>query len=424
MRQGYDYLYSLLMFGSKVGIETTRKLLARLGSPEEAFRTVHVVGTNGKGSTSLYLARILEAHGFKVLLFTSPHLVSVRERLRVNGVPISEGEFDSALLKVKAAAEELGICATFFETLTLAALWFARECGVDFFVAEAGLGGRYDATAAAFGELAVLTGIGLEHTAILGDTEEKILAEKMAVLKKGKKLVRCKFQGTLEAEAKRLAQEGGLLELPLEGPELPKLRNIGTHYAENATLAWTAAHEMLGGSFKAKLATSALETAFWPGRMQILKDEAGRVRFILDGAHNPHAVRRLAMTLSEEFPGERFHTVFGALKDKDLADMVELLSPHVKIWHAARTENDRFREPAEVSAELARLGCEAGFGGLLSRDFLAEVSAEAGASPVLITGSLYLIGRAIELLKNDFAELEFFRNLTPDSNEHHLPKMG
>lgn len=424
MSQGYDYLYSLLMFGTKVGIESTRRLLSRLGSPEESFRTVHVVGTNGKGSTSFYLSEILAAHGFKILLFTSPHLVSVRERIRINGVPISEGELDSALLKVKTAAEELGICATFFETLTIAALWFARECGADFFVAEAGLGGRYDATAAAFGELAVLTGIGLEHTAILGDTEEKILAEKMAVLKRGKKFIRCKFGEKLEAEAHRLSLESGFEELAIEHAELPQLRNVGAHYAENAELAWTAAHEMLGGNFSARIATQALEKAFWPGRMQILKDAAGRAKFILDGAHNPHAVRRLAETLSKEFPQKKFHTVFGALKDKEISEMVSLLSPHVKIWHAARTENNRFRDPREVALELARSGQEAGFAGELTREFLDRVSAEAGNAPVLITGSLYLIGRAIELLKNDFADLEFFRNLTPDSNEHHLPKMG
>lgn len=417
-------MYSLLMFGTKVGIESTRRILARLNSPEEAFRTVHVVGTNGKGSTSLYLSEILAAHGFKVLLFTSPHLVSVRERIRVNGVPISESELDRALLKVKAAAEELGICATFFETLTIAALWFARECGADFFVAEAGLGGRYDATAAAFGELAVLTGIGLEHTAILGDTEEKILAEKMAVLKRGKKLIRCKFGERLEAEARRISVASGFTEIAIEKPELPKLRNVGAHYAENAALAWTAAHELLGGKFNAKIAVQALAKAFWPGRMQILKDASGRAKFILDGAHNPHAVKRLAETLAAEFPHEKFHTVFGALKDKDITEMVALLSPHVKLWHAARTENDRFREPSEVSLELARFKQEAGFGGELTREFLDRVSAEAGHSPVLITGSLYLIGRAIELLKNDFAELEFFKGLTPDSNEHHLPKMG
>lgn len=418
---GFQFLESLLMFGIKPGLESTQKLCDALGNPEKTFRTVHVVGTNGKGSTSFYLSNILIAHGAKIVLYTSPHLVSLQERIRLNGTPIARDDFDKALLAVKSAAEKTGVQATYFEALTVAAFVYAREQGVEFFVAEAGLGGRFDATAVANGELAILTGIGLEHTAVLGDTEEKILFEKLSIVKQGGKLVRCKLSAELERAAANIAKERGFTELArLDSAlsKLPKLPNAGRHYEENAILALTAAQAMLGEAFNASKASQGLQTSFWPGRMQKLYKN-GKLKFILDGAHNPHAAKRLAETLREEYPGKKFHAIFGALQDKDLSEMLSLMASSIGTWHPVRTPYERFRDTEDLAKDIQSKGYSTGCGGFITRDAISAVEKEAGDEPVLITGSLYLIGACIYLLKDEFEELAFFRGMEPEANEKH-----
>ena len=189
---GMEYLQTRLMFGMVPGLNSTRMICEALGNPERKFRTIHVVGTNGKGSTSFYLAGVLQAHGLKAGLYTSPHLVSLRERIRVDDEPISDADLDRLLLRVKEAAESVSssqvvlgkpaLEPTFFEVLTVAAFLYYAEKGVDVAVLEAGMGGRLDSTAVAGGEMAVVTSIGLEHTEVLGATESAILREKMGVL--------------------------------------------------------------------------------------------------------------------------------------------------------------------------------------------------------------------------------------------------
>ena len=177
-----DFLNSRLMFGMVPGLESTRKLCDALGNPERKFKTIHIVGTNGKGSTSYYLAGILQAHGFKTGLFTSPHLVSLRERIRINDIPIDDADLERLLLRVQDAAKQVAVEPTFFEVLTLVAFLYYAEQGVDVVSMEAGMGGRLDSTAVACGDIVVLTSIGLEHTEILGPTESAILKEKMAIV--------------------------------------------------------------------------------------------------------------------------------------------------------------------------------------------------------------------------------------------------
>ena len=183
--EGVEYLQSRLMFGMCPGLETTELLCAALGNPQKSFRTIHVVGTNGKGSCSYYLAGVLQAHGIKTGLYTSPHLISLRERIRVNDTPVSDADLDRLFLQVKAAAETARVEPTFFEVVTVAAFLYYREQGVQVAVLEAGMGGRLDSTAVARGNIAVVTSIGLEHTEVLGSTESAILREKMGVLPQG-----------------------------------------------------------------------------------------------------------------------------------------------------------------------------------------------------------------------------------------------
>ncbi|WP_407451074.1 bifunctional folylpolyglutamate synthase/dihydrofolate synthase [Fibrobacter sp.] len=424
-----DYLNSRLMFGMVPGLESTRKLCNALGNPERSFKTIHIVGTNGKGSTSYYLAGILQAHGFKTGLFTSPHLVSLRERIRVNDNPISDADLDRLLLQVKAAAEQLQVEPTFFEVLTLVSFLYYAEQGVDVVSMEAGMGGRLDSTAVACGNIVVLTSIGLEHTEVLGPTESAILKEKMAVVeadhRRNKTFVVGGLSEELLAEARAYASElGAECFVPAIRTDI-KLPNLGHHYIENASLSLAAAESFVhsaGRVFDDSLALKTLETRSWAGRMQQLTDKNGVVRYILDGAHNSHAVRRLVETLAEYYPGTKFHCVFGALKDKDVGEMLKLMAPFVSHWHITKTPYPRFRELDDLRSELSNLGLKVASEGELSRNFLDQVAEIASADneniPVLVTGSLYMIGETVQALKDDFDGLAFFRGLEPSTNEH------
>lgn len=437
---GMEYLESRLMFGMVPGLESTRALCAALGNPEKKFRSIHVVGTNGKGSTSYYLAGVLQAHGLKTGLYVSPHLVSLRERIRIDDVPIPAEDLDRLLLKVKAAAESTAVEPTFFEVLTLVAFLYYAEQKIDVAVLEAGMGGRLDSTAVAGGEIAVVTSIGLEHTEVLGPTESAILREKMGVVGETREVARGKtfivggISGALLEEARGYAAALGCKCIVPEIRGDIVLPNLGRHYIENASLSLVAAAQFINVAHPAgtingainyddSLALKTLATRSWAGRMQLLAGPDGRIRVILDGAHNSHAVRRLVETLREYYPGKKFHCLFGALKDKDVGEMLKLMAPHVARWHITRTPYPRFRELADLRNEMQALGLYVASEGELSREYLNEVLAACDAdklndSPLLITGSLYMIGASIELLKGDFAELAFFRGLEPTTNEH------
>ena len=426
---GMDYLNSRLMFGMVPGLESTKKLCEILGNPQTKFKTIHIVGTNGKGSTSYYLSGVLQAHGFKTGLFTSPHLVSLRERIRINDMPIGDSDLDRLLLKVKDAAERVQVEPTFFEVLTLVSFLYYAEQGVDVVSMEAGMGGRLDSTAVACGDIVVLTSIGLEHTEVLGPTESAILKEKMAVVEaggaRGKTFVVGGLSESLLKDAREYAAAHDAECIVPAIREDIKLPNLGHHYIENACLSLAAAEKFIqsnGRAYNDSLALKTLETRSWAGRMQQLTDKNGVVRYILDGAHNSHAVRRLVETLRDYYPGVRFHCVFGALKDKDVGEMLKLMAPYVSHWHITKTPYPRFRDLDDLKSELSNLGLNVASEGELSREYLDQVSATAFTDiekvPVLVTGSLYMIGETVQALKDDYEGLAFFRVLQPTTNEH------
>lgn len=447
---GMKYLETRLMFGMVPGLESTRKICAALGNPERKFRSIHVVGTNGKGSTSFYLAGILQAHGLKAGLYTSPHLVSLRERIRVHDEPISDADLDRLLLRVKEAAEsvsssqvalgEPALEPTFFEVLTVAAFLYYAEKGVDVAVLEAGMGGRLDSTAVAGGEMAVVTGIGLEHTEVLGATESAILREKMGVLGvpgeasgvdgnaagdgAGKAFVLGGLGPDLLGVAREYAAHLGVSVVVPEVRCDVKLPNLGRHYVENASLSLKAAELFLnapgcaGKRYDDALSVKTLSVRSWAGRMQTLAGPDGTVKVILDGAHNSHAVRRLVQALDEYYPGQKFRCLFGALKDKDLKEMLPLMMPFVNEWYVTRTPYPRFRELDDLRSEIEALGGHVSGAEWLSDDYVQSVL-DASEGPVLITGSLYMLGAVIQILKDDFDELRFFRGMVPSANERH-----
>lgn len=415
---GYAFLESLLMFGVRPGLDTTQTLCDALNSPQKSFETIHVVGTNGKGSTSYYLSLILSAHGKKTGLYTSPHLVSLRERLRIANIPVSEMELNEALLEVQQAAIQTKITPTYFEALTVAAFLICRNKKIDVLVAEAGLGGKFDATAIAQGKMTVLTSIGLEHTAVLGYTLEAILGEKLGIMKKKSKLVHFPIPEHLRQEFEKQKKTIEFQEVPNYSFTCPSLKNKGIHYKENAKLALSAAQNFLEESFKKEIAENALKNVFWPGRMQLLYDKHGNLKFILDGAHNSHAITRLAETLNTEFPNQKFPTLLGVLQDKDLKEMLNILQNHILKYYPVRTPYERFRNTETMTQEILNLGFMAENAGMISRELLYQIANE-NKTPILITGSLYLIGACIEFLKEDFDDLAFFRGMKLENNEKH-----
>ena len=330
------------MAGMRPGLERIGTLLEAVGSPERAMTLVQVAGTNGKGSVSAMLAAILQAAGRRVGLYTSPHLVDLRERIRVDGVPIPEADVVDGVEALGTLIARLD--ATMFEALTALALDHFVRAGAEAAVLEVGLGGRLDSTTVGRPAVEVVTQIDLDHQAYLGDTLEAIAGEKAAIIRSG--VAVCARQAP-EAErviTARAAAAGvplllegrdlharllrsGLdgLWLSLEGPDF-RLEDVrcglvGLYQPGNALLA-AAAARALGADESAIRA--GLAAARWPGRFQVI---AGRPPVILDGAHNPAGARALARSLEAHFPGRRGTFVIGMFSDKDQAGILEPLLP-------------------------------------------------------------------------------------------------
>ena len=292
----WEYVDSLERLGWKLGLERVTKLVEVLGDPQKAYRTIHVVGTNGKSSTTRFISSLLEAQGLTVGAYVSPHLVSLAERQLVNSVPSTEEEFCQTVARVKAAAEKVegelpeGERLTQFEILTAAALLHFKERGCDVAVIEAGLGGRLDATAVISSEVQVLTSIGLEHTELLGDTTSAILREKAAVIPRGGRVVAGALDDELKAELKLicgdLAAECHFLGddiVILADPRADsfdifglfgcytdvRLAALGSYQRANAAVAVGAVELFLAEELDADKVRSALAATIVPGRLEI-----------------------------------------------------------------------------------------------------------------------------------------------------------
>jgi dihydrofolate synthase/folylpolyglutamate synthase len=357
-------------------------LCKALGKPQKSYESIHIVGTNGKGSTALYLANILQAHGIKTGLFTSPHLVNLRERIKIDGKMISQRELNSILRRTEQAAKTANIKPSYFETLTAAAfLWF-KEKKIQVAVLEAGLGGRLDCTKIAGGNIVALTSIGLDHTEILGNTKEKILREKLGIAKKGAIII---------TKRKRVF------------PPLA-VGNYGKIYVKNAELAWAVAKRFLASGFDENLARTSLEKSLWSGRMQMLFKN-GNLKAILDGAHNPAAAKELAKCLKEKNISS-LHCIFASLTDKDTFNVLKALKPHISICYPVQIENARARSEEELCEICKELKIKAMPLASSIKNFVLK-----SKKPVLITGSLYLVGKAIFVLRKEFSELAEFMGL-------------
>ncbi len=409
------YLYSLgneLKAGAKFGLETMAALLAELGNPERGMRFVHVAGTNGKGSVSAMIASVLRSAGWRTGLYTSPHLIEPTERIQIDGEDISSKHFAETFETVHAAAEKLvadGRLAahpSYFETVTaMAFLYLHGRAQIS--VIEVGLGGRLDATNVITPELCVITPVSYDHEAYLGNTLESIAAEKAGILKAGVLVVLARQESAADAVIVRRAEELGC---PLNRTANATLRVIdvnptasrfeldgipflcplpGRHQIENAVTAILASRSL--GTTQAALQSGLAETR-WPGRLERLTREPD---LILDGAHNPAGARALAAHIREFYSGREVWLVYGAMRDKAVEEVTEILFPLAQRLILTAPDFPRALRP-EAVLELTDHPAVT-----LTGSVSEAIEAARRAPPaavVFVTGSLYLVGEARKLL--------------------------
>lgn len=370
---------------------------AVLGHPERRFAAVHVAGTNGKGSVCSLLAATFRACGYRTGLYTSPHLERLSERFRLDGREISEAELSRLSRHVRQSTRRLGFELTQFEFLTAIAFVYFAEQKVDIAVVEVGLGGRLDATNT-LGHVAasVITNIGLDHMDWLGDTEAKIAGEKAGIVRPRVPVVTGAEGAALAVIAARARDQGAPLTIVADaGPAVPATRFAGPHQRRNAAVAYAAVERLrrLGFSLPEPRIRNAFRSARWPGRFERFTLKAGqnRITWILDGAHNVPAARALAETLKER-QMRRVELVFGALRDKDFQGVARIVAPFAERVTTTTVPSGR----AADARTLAALACWRG-----RADAVADVEAALESVrrrpprlPVLITGSLYLVGAA------------------------------
>lgn len=397
----------------KLGLSRIESLLSSLGDPQDAVPTIHVAGTNGKGTFCAMLSSSLREAGYRAGMFTSPHLVGPTERIRVDGKPIPPGEFGRMIDRARAAEDEP---ASYFELVTGAGLEFFRERKVDVAVVEVGMGGRLDATNAVREPLlTVITSIGFDHMVHLGDTLPEIAGEKAGILKRG---VPC-LCGDIPPEAlETIRGKAESLGAPLLFPEsslkcgkahwsegsreleTPDGRRLtvgllGRSAAPNASLAMAAAAVLRRKGFDIPddaLARGLAQTD-WRGRFQV--ERLGGKTLILDGAHNVPAVEALAETWDESpWSREDATFIFGCLRDKEYGSVLRILAPRMRRVILTRPETHRAKDPRVLADELRALRVR---DVSVIEDPLAAFRAwRESAVPVgVVCGSLYVVGRVL-----------------------------
>ena len=396
-REAVDYLLGLghETLTIKLGLRNTELLLATLGNPERAFASVQIAGTNGKGSTAVMLDSICRAAGIRCGLYTSPHLVSITERITISGTQITPEEFATCVTTVRDLSAKLEALPTFFEQLTVAALLAFRNARIELAILETGLGGRLDSTTAAKASIVAITPISMDHEEYLGDTLESIAAEKAAIIRPGVQAVIAKQDPVaLDVLLKRCEETGvtPILDTDMHGYEEVCLGLRGRHQIENAGVAIRLA-ELLNIPHAA-IATG-LETATHPGRLELIQHKPA---FLIDGAHNPAGAESLRNYL-DELAVRPLTLVFGAMRDKQLEQMGEILFPCADTLILTTIDNPRsasIERLQEVADQFAR-------GRIMTSESSAAALriAESETPPeglICIAGSLYLIGELRPLI--------------------------
>ncbi len=412
MDQAIAYLKRLPHTEVKPGLSRIGALLEAVGNPHKRFRAVHIAGTNGKGSVAAMLASVLQSAGYRVGLYTSPHLVSYCERIQINQNLISEREFVQLADELMPIVDAMPDTPTQFEFLTaMAFLYFARQ-KIDIAVIEVGLGGRFDATNVITPAVSVLANVELDHTDLLGNTIEQIAWEKAGIAKKDVPLVTGERKGeALRVIERECAAAGAPLirarerarrtdftweyqEFEIESIGRVRIKLLGGYQQENLNIVLEAITALRGSLMIPQDAMQeGLEQTRWPGRFEVVQREPYVI--VLDGAHNPHAIGALRDDLRryrEKYSLRKSTLLFGVLKDKDYKTMAQMLFPEFNEIILVPPDSPRALDPHELQSWAPHAK--------IYRDTAAGFTAACGTETQLlcITGSLYLIGAVKRLL--------------------------
>ncbi len=419
-QQSLDYLFGLEKFGMIFGLDRVERILEAIGSPQREVQAIHIGGTNGKGSTAAMMASILQKEGYRVGLYTSPHLVRFTERIKVNGREIDQEEVAALTGWMREKIETAGIALpyTFFDFTTAMALLHFKQSMVDLAVLEVGLGGRLDSTNVIDPLLSIVTNVAKDHEEHLGETILKIAREKAGIIKKGRPFITastqphvlrlfskiCREKGSpyfrVGKEFRYAGTEGG--EFHYEGLQRKlwsvRLNLKGFHQIINATTALGAMEvlEDLGYTVSTDAMLEGLREVEWPGRLETI---ASSPKVVLDGAHNPAGAFVLKESLEKEFQYHRLILLVGMMKDKDIPSVLRLLAPLADHIILTRVKNDRAAPPALLKKTLGENGKRAEAIEDLREAIDKGLSMAKADDLLCITGSLYTVGEARAYLR-------------------------
>ncbi|MDO8473159.1 MAG: folylpolyglutamate synthase/dihydrofolate synthase family protein [Dehalococcoidia bacterium] len=418
----YEKTPGVLYTSTTYDLKRMEDVLGRLGNPHKAAISVHVAGTKGKGSTTAMIASVLTAAGHRVGLYTSPHFHTIRERIRINGVMISESEFAKAIDIVKPEAEAVNKSLasgylTTFEVLTAAAFVYFASQGVRYQALEVGLGGRLDATNVVKPEVCVITSISMDHMEVLGRTLEAIASEKAGIIKAGCSVVSAPQQQGVD-EVIRLACESTGSTLIRVGRDVRwqakqfdsggqdfrvsgrlgqydlRIPLLGAHQLENAACA-VAALEVLqenGAGVSQSAISEGLANTRWPGRLQVIREKPW---LICDGAHNADSAARLREAIKGYFEFDKAVVVLGTSSDKDITGIVRELAPICHRVIVTRSAHPRSASPDVLVREFARHGLVATVAGTTAEAVEKALEISHVTDLVCVTGSLFVAGEVL-----------------------------
>ncbi len=437
--EALNYLYSLIPKGIKLGLENISTVLNGLGNPQLNTPTIHIAGTNGKGSTAAFCESILRNAGYKVGLYTSPHLNHFGERIQINRIPLSENELIQLVAKVNHVVENLKIPITFFEFATAMAFLHFAEQETDINVIEVGMGGRLDATSLCKGDITIITSIAKDHTSYLGTKIEEITFEKASVIKEGGTVFAIKgtkkvheviksISDIKSATAQFLGEHFVLKKNPgKNSPSLITYQNpnvclkdleislAGGFQASNAALALSAClhHARKSGKeISEQSIRTSLKNTSWAGRMEVI---SSRPTILLDIAHNPAAVKEMAKSAQKLFSYTRVIVIYGAMKDKQSDEMLQELTNFADHFILVRPNQERSENPTRFKKILKKYNTPCEVIESIPKAIRKVKQTALSDDMVCITGSIFTVGEAKHYLEN---ESDFKTTISPSTGLH------
>lgn len=414
--QAIKYLYSLTSLGWKLGLNKVRSLLNELNNPHEKFKSIHVAGTNGKGSTSAMIESIIRTAGYKTGLYTSPHLVDVRERIKCGGKSITQHEFVAYIERLRPFFQKYK--CTFFEAITVIAFVYFADQRIDMAVVEVGLGGRLDATNVISPLISIITNVELDHTKQLGLNREIIAVEKAGIIKKGSICIsNCRYENVasvlndtcqkqqvehfrvdqiLKIKNVLLGEKNTSLDMAINGSVFPqlKLSLIGEHQIQNAALAVMTA-DILNSRFlpiKIEDIYHGLLDVSWPGRLQTI---CYNPKIVVDVGHNVNGIAYLRKTVQTIYSYERLILLIGTCKDKNYTKMVKQMAPLSDIFIAVKANTNRASSPAALAKMASKLADHVYKFNTCKDGLEFAISTARNGDLILCTGSHYTVSEVM-----------------------------